>query len=98
MAEVIWSPLALDNLKEIAEYIGHTSEAQARVFLRQVVALAEAILRQPELGALVPEYEQYGLRERLLHSYRLIYRSRDGNVEIVTVVHGARRLPRRPPA
>lgn len=39
----------LDNLKEIAEYIGHTSEAQARVFLRQVVALAEAILRQPEL-------------------------------------------------
>lgn len=97
MAQLIWSPRAIRDLDEASEYIARTSENYARLFARGVVALAESIPAQPCLGAVVPEYEQDDLRERQYHSHRIIYRVRDEDIELVTIIHGARRLPRTPP-
>src|SRR4051812_15185746 len=97
MARLIWSPRAVGDLDAICEYIGRDSEAAAREFARQVIALAESIPPQPFLGAAVPEYGRDDLRERLCGNYRLIYRVRSDVVEVAAVIHGARRLPRRPP-
>ena|SRR5437764_107914 len=97
MARVSWSPDAVRDVEGICEYIERSSPEYARVIARELVALGEAIAQQPRLGAVVPEYEREDIRERLLHNYRVIYRLRGGGVEVVTVVHGARRLPRTPP-
>lgn len=44
-------------------------------------------------GRLVPELEQPMLREIIVGSYRIVYRVISDQVQILTVVHGARRFP-----
>jgi plasmid stabilization system protein ParE len=97
MARLIWSPRAARELAAICKYVEQDSEQAARELAKQLVALAESIPRQPYLGAIVEEYYQEEIRERLCHSYRLIYRLKGEDVEVATIVHGARRLPRNPP-
>jgi plasmid stabilization system protein ParE len=63
-----------------------------------VVALAESISEQPMLGPAVMEYDREDVRERLVWNYCLIYRVREEDVEVAAIIHGARRLPRKPPA
>ncbi len=97
MARLIWSPEAIRDLDNICEYIARNSEHYARAFAEHVTALAESIPDQPLLGAVVPEYDREDLRERLYQNYRIVYRLRGEDVEIVTITHGARRLPLHPP-
>jgi len=52
---------------------------------------------QPLLGSVVPKCDRPDLRERLYQNYRIVYRLRGDLVEIVTITHGARRLPVHPP-
>ena len=96
MVRLIWSPQALDDLDAICDYIGRDSKRYAALFAERAVALAESIVAQPLLGAMVPEYQQENLRERLLQSYRVVYRVREDAVEIVAIIHGARLLPDSP--
>jgi toxin ParE1/3/4 len=93
MAQLIWSPQALSDLDETCTYIARTSERYARFLAQKAVVLAESILAQPRLGGRVQEYDRDDLRERQLHKYRIIYRLRGEDIEIVAFLHGARRLP-----
>ncbi len=97
MAKLIWSPLALADLQSICEYIARDSDRYAKLFAERIVALVESIPDHPLLGAVVPEYQQENLRERLLQNYRVLYRLRGEAVEIVTITHAARLLPPMPP-
>jgi len=97
VAELTWAPAAGEDVDAAAAFIARTSETHARLFARAVVALAEDAAAHPQLGAEVPEYADLGLRERQHQSYRVIYRVTPDRVEVVRVIHGSRRLPRRPP-
>lgn len=97
MAELTWAPAALEDVDAAAVFIARTSEPAARLFARAVFALADDAAARPQLGAEVPEYGDPGLRERQHQSYRIIYRVTADRVEIARVMHGSRRLPRRPP-
>ena len=97
MAQLIWSPLATDDLDRICAGIARNSPANACTFAAEVYALAGTIPGQPYLGAMVPEYGDPDLRERQHHNHRILYRFHGTDVEIVTIYHGARRLPRTPP-
>jgi toxin ParE1/3/4 len=97
MAKLIWSPRALADLRGICDYIARDSERYASLFAERIVALVESIPEHPLLGAVVPEYRQQDLRERLFQNYRIVYRLRGEKVEIVTLVHAARLLPPTPP-
>ena len=52
----------------------------------------------PRSGRVVPEFERSDIRELIVQSYRIVYRVRGEDVEILTVHHGARLLRERPPA
>ena len=93
MDKLIWSPRGLQDLDGICEFIARDSKQYAYLFAERIVALAESLLKQPLLGAVVPEYRREELRERLFQNYRLVYRVVPGRIEIVAIVHGARRLP-----
>jgi len=97
MAKLIWSPRALKDLDGICEYIARDSAKYAYLFAERIVATIESIPQHPLLGAVVPEYAQEGLRERLFQNYRIVYRLIEGGIELVTIIHGARLLPRLPP-
>jgi toxin ParE1/3/4 len=97
MARLIWTVGASEDFEEICSHLARTSERFAQTFARQVTALAEDAATQPFFGAEVPEYQREDVRERQYHKYRIIYRVRGDEVEVLTVIHGARLLPR-PPA
>jgi plasmid stabilization system protein ParE len=93
MARLIWSPRAIRDLHDICEYLERSSDRYARVFAQRVVALIESIPEQPRLGGIVPEYDREDVRERLFHNYRIVYRLRGDDIEVVSISHGARLLP-----
>jgi toxin ParE1/3/4 len=93
-----WSPRALDDLDDILAYIARDSPFYARAvhdrFLQRVAALPD----QPGQGRRVPEYKgSDDVREVFVHGWRIIYRTSDDAVRIVTIVHGARLLKSFPP-
>src|SRR5262245_385470 len=93
MARLIWSPRAVADLEDICEYIARSSDRYASVFAEQVVALIESIPQHPRMGSVVTEYNRDDLRERLFHNYRIIYRLRGSDVQVVSICHGAKLLP-----
>jgi len=73
MAEsVIWSQEALDDIDDIAEYIGRDSIYHAQQVVEQIFESGDALLNQPQLGRIVPELNDSQARERFIYSYRLI--------------------------
>jgi toxin ParE1/3/4 len=97
MAQITWSARAVGHLENACQFIAQTSEQNAEEFAANVRDTVGQLAQHPRLGATVPEYEREDVREVLVHKYRIIYRLRNEDVEIVSVIHGARRLPRRPP-
>lgn len=89
--ELSWSPEALEQLESIFEYIAKRDLEAAKRLVQQLDELAEGIVFTPEIGRVVPEYGQPDLRERIhgkRHKrYRLIYRVRPDEIEIVAVWH-----------
>lgn len=92
MAEVRWSPQAADDLEAIAQFIAQDSPHYARLFVLDVLAVVERVADFPGLGRIVPETDDPSIREAILGNYRIIYRLKDGLVELLTIYHGSRLL------
>jgi plasmid stabilization system protein ParE len=96
--ELSWSPEALEQLEFIFKYVAERDPEAAARLIQRLDELAEGIVFTPEIGRMVPEYGRPDLRERIhgqRHKrYRLIYRVRPGEIEIVAVWHTSReKLP-----
>ncbi|MFO0799629.1 MAG: type II toxin-antitoxin system RelE/ParE family toxin [Gemmataceae bacterium] len=63
----------------------------------RIVDRSEALDGRPHAGAEVPEYGDPDLREVFEHPYRILYRVNGPDIEVLAVLHFARRLPRNPP-
>ena len=54
---------------------------------------SEQIAVFPRSGRMVPEYEAPDIREVIERPYRIIYRIKADQIDILAVVHGAQLLP-----
>jgi len=88
--KVIWSPEAIEDLESIAEYISRDSIFYAQAVVTRVLETAQNIKDFPLAGRVVPELGDGRIRERLVYSYRLVYRIEDQTILIVAVIHGKR--------
>ncbi|MCD9023462.1 type II toxin-antitoxin system RelE/ParE family toxin [Cohnella silvisoli] len=95
MVELIWSPRSLKDLELIFEYIKQDSIEMARAFVNELIQTATTIPEFPYSGRLVPEFNRDNIREKIYQSYRIIYRIRGQEVELITCLHQARRLIRK---
>ena len=84
---------ALGHLTAIHDYIAQNSVRYAQGMVDRITRRTEKLAQFPELGGTVPEYEDQSIREVLERPYRIVYRVTKNRVEILAVVHGARRLP-----
>ena len=91
---VAWSPEAEEDLRSIAEYISRDSPFYTAAVVRKILETARSAGREPFVGWMVPELEEEHLRERLVYSYRLIYRIQPHRVLILAILHGRRLLER----
>ncbi len=86
---IIWSPRAANQLENICEYIAVDSPAYAKVFAQKVIAIVKSIPSFPEVGRIVPEYENKTLREKIYNNYRIVYRVHANRIEIAAICHCA---------
>ena len=90
---IIWSPLALDRVSEIAEYIAKDKPMAAKNWIDTVFAKVEQLKDAPETGRVVPEINKKKFRELLYANYRIIYKIEKNRISILTVRHGMQILP-----
>jgi addiction module RelE/StbE family toxin len=91
---VHWTESALNDLQAIEAYISRRSPQYARGLVERVFARSERLATHPRSGPVVPEYRDESLRELFEDPYRIVYRILDDRVDIIAVVHSARRMPR----
>ena len=89
---VEWSDLALDDLDEVARYIGRDSPFYAREFVERIFDTTDRLAIFPLSGRLVPESEDDQTREVIVQGYRVMYAIEDDRVLILAVMHGSRDL------
>jgi addiction module RelE/StbE family toxin len=90
---VHWTSAALSDLKAIEAYIGHRSPQYARGMVDRIFSRSQQLAQFPLMGVRVAEHDDESLREVFESSYRIVYRVLETQVDVVAVVHGARRMP-----
>jgi plasmid stabilization system protein ParE len=90
---VTWSREAGDNLADIEEFIARDSQERAIRFVEALIDHAEALLSDnPGCGRVVPEIGNPGIRELIYRGYRIVYRLKGKNPQVLTVFEGHRLL------
>ncbi|MFH2047739.1 MAG: type II toxin-antitoxin system RelE/ParE family toxin [Pseudomonadota bacterium] len=59
----------------------------------RITRRSEQIAGHPLSGRKVPEYDAEDIRELIENPYRIIYRIKPDQIDIVAVIHGVRILP-----
>jgi len=90
MARLRWTPQALDDIEAICKFIARDSDYFAHLFANKVIEKAKTLEAFPNAGRIVPESNQEMIREIFHGSYRIIYRIREDEIEVLTVHHSAR--------
>ncbi len=88
---IIWSPLALERVRNIARYIARDKPTAADKWVKDLFKLVGRLSTQPQSCRIVPELNRPDIRELIHGSYRVIYKLSD-TVNILTVRHGRQLL------
>jgi len=90
---ILWSPLAVDRVSEIAGYIAQDNPTAAEAWTNTVFKKVEELKAFPESGRIVPETVNKTIRELIYGNYRIIYRLEEKRISVLTVRHGKQMLP-----
>jgi toxin ParE1/3/4 len=87
---VRWTPTALRDLDSLHEYVAEDSLPAAATTVERIVSGIDALWRHPEMGR---KGRVAGTRELIITPYVVAYQIKHGALEIVAIVHAARRWP-----
>ena len=93
--KVILSPRAVRDLQEIVRYVSLDNPVRAESFGRELITKTRLLVSFPEMGRVVPEFDEPNIREIIHKSYRIVYRVRleKQMIEVARFWHGARGTP-----
>ena len=92
MVKIVWTQLAIDDLKSIHNYISAEFRVYANRLIEKIIARVQQIESFPESGKIVPEFGQKSIRELIEGNYRIVYKIHSDHVGIVRIHHAARLL------
>jgi toxin ParE1/3/4 len=90
---VYWTENAIEHLASIYEYIALNSPTYATGMVDRITRRSSQIADSPLSGRMVPEYQAPDIRELIEKPYRIIYRIKQDQIDVLAVIHGARLLP-----
>lgn len=90
---VHWTENAIGHLVNIYEYIAINSPTFAKRMVDRITRRSKQIADHPFSGRKVPEYESDDVRELIETPYRIIYRIKSDQIDVLAVIHGARLFP-----
>jgi len=93
--QIIWSQTAVEDLREIVQYIAMDDPAAAANLADRIVGRIESASQFPFSNRIVPERADQYLREISLRPYRLVYYVDDKRdaIHLLRVWHAARGAP-----
>jgi plasmid stabilization system protein ParE len=91
--KIVWSPLALARVNEIADHIAESNLETAKEWLIDIFGAVDRLQNFPESGRVVPEVKRPNVREIVFKNYRIVYRVERKQVSVLTVRHSKQRLP-----
>ena len=91
--KIVWSPLAVDRVEEIARYIAQDNPVAAEQWVTAVFEKVRQTALFPESGRQVPEVRRRDLRELVFGNYRIIYHLGSAEIAVLTVRHFKQILP-----
>jgi toxin ParE1/3/4 len=90
--KIIWSPLSIERITEIAKFIAEDKPGAADKWIDSIFSTTEKLIEFPQSGRMVPELDHEEIREIIHGNYRIIYQISSENIEILTVRHGRQLL------
>ena len=90
---VHWTDLAVENLADIHDYVSRTSPGYATLIIDRLIRRSEQIGTFPHSGRVVPEFTDPTLREVFEEPYRIVYRVKEDQIDVLAVIHGSRAWP-----
>jgi toxin ParE1/3/4 len=90
---VVWSNRALRSLSDIHSHIASDSEEAATQTVDRILRRGDQLAAFPNLGRVVERFGRPGIRELVESPYRIVYRVRRQDVEIIDVFHSAQLPP-----
>jgi len=95
--KLIWTEPAVLDLEKIKEYVSRDSEYYALNLIENIFESVEKLKEFPNIGRVVPEYQDKKLREILYYNYRIIYKVKDNQLAVLAIIHGAREISNQKP-
>jgi toxin ParE1/3/4 len=92
MAKIIWSTLALEDLRAVYDYVSLNSPSFADRLVDTVIQRVEVLKKNPRIGRIVPEFSDENIRELIEGSYRIIYKMEGEDKIGVARIHHSSRL------
>jgi toxin ParE1/3/4 len=91
-----WSKQAVEDLREIVQFISQDDPEAARSLAERIILRIEAAANFPFAYRPVPEKGDESIREIILKPYRLVYSIDTGNqlLHVVRIWHSARGTPK----
>ena len=83
--KIFWSPLAVERLENIFEYISKDDSIIAQKMIERIFKKVESLSKFPERGRMVPEANRDEIREVFESEYRIIYRIEPKRVFILSI-------------
>lgn len=91
MVLVRWTPQAIQDINDIAEYISKDSARYASLFVAKIFEKENVLSVSVRIGRVVPEFSDDTIRELIYQNYRLIYKViSEERADILSVFHGSR--------
>jgi toxin ParE1/3/4 len=92
---IIWSQTAVDDLRQIVEFIAIDDGAAAASLADRILNRIERAAELPFSNRAVPEKAEGSIREVILRPYRIVYLvdDRRNAIHILRIWHAARGVP-----
>jgi addiction module RelE/StbE family toxin len=93
--QVIWSRTAVDDLRQIVEFIASDDTAAAAGLAERILRRIERAAELPSSNRAVPEKAEESIREIILRPYRIVYQvnSQRDAIQILRIWHATRGVP-----
>lgn len=89
---VVWTEAAISHLQAIYNHISQDSAVYATQVVDRLTQRSQQIAAFPNSGRMVPEFQSESIREVIERPYRIIYRIKPDQIDVLAVLHGAQSL------
>ena len=99
VSKVVWSKKAIEDLKDIYEYISKDSPKYGEMQILKIQETVKKLEKFPKIGKILIEFPKSYYKEIISGQYRIIYKidNNENTVYILAVIHGRQDLKKELP-